>query len=114
MVVDTNTWRIRTIDRDSSWVVLADGVLLATGRASDSSTRVSTSMGLAAYGVDGSRRFRLFAGEDVFVWRAFRGRAYIGKHEEPYRLVDIGSGRVIGTQRDTPPWLLVDDGLLFG
>ena len=42
------------------------------------------------------------SGEDVFVWRAFRGRAYVGKHDEPYRIVDVASGRVVGTRRDAP------------
>ena len=114
MVVVTKTWRIRTIDRDATWVVCSDGVLLATGGTSDSSTRVSTSMGLAAYTADGSRRFRLFDNEPVMVWRAFRGRAYVGKDGEPFRIVDIESGRVVGTRRDAPPWLLIDDGFILG
>jgi hypothetical protein len=114
MVVDTNTWRIRTIDRGAGWVVYADGVLLATGRTSDSSTRVSTSMGVAAYTVDGSRRFGLYEGEDVAVWRAYRGLAYVRKGEEPFRIVDLASGRIVGSRSDAPPWLLVDDSLLFG
>lgn len=114
VVVDTNTWQIRRIDRDATWVVHSDGVLLATGGTSDSSRRVSTSMGLAAYTADGSRRFRLFDGEHVLVWRAFRGRAYVGKNGEPFRIVDIASGRVVGTRRDAPPWLLIDDGFVLG
>jgi hypothetical protein len=114
MIVDTNSWRIRTIDRGATSVVHADGVLLATGEASDSSTRVSTSMGLAAYTSDGSRRFRLFDGEHVALWSAFRGRAYVRKADEQFRIVDIASGRVVGTRRDAPPWLLVDDDLGFG
>jgi hypothetical protein len=113
MVVDTNSWRIRTIDRGASWVVNAGGVLLATGGRWDSSSQDPTFTGLAAYDADGSRRFRLFAGEDVLVWRAFRGRAYVGKDKEPVRIVDIASGRVVGTRRDVPPWLLVDESLLF-
>jgi hypothetical protein len=114
MVVDTSSWQIRTIDRSANWVVYADGVLLATGEAWDSSTTVRTSMGLAAYSADGSRRFRLFPGEQVSVWRAFRGRAYVGKDKEPFRIVDLASGQVVGTRREAPPWLLVDDALLFG
>jgi hypothetical protein len=108
-IVDTNTWRIRTVDRDASSVRYADGVLLATGGTSDSSTRTSTSMGLAAYTTDGARRFRLFDGEAVVVWRAFRGRAYVWKEDERFRIVDLASGRVVDTRRDAPPWLLVED-----
>ena len=108
-IVDTNTWRVRTVERGASSVDYADGVLLATGGTSDSSTRVSTSMGLAAYTADGSRRFRIFDGEPITVWRAFRGLAYVRKDDQPFRIVDIASGRVVGTRRDAPPWLLVED-----
>jgi hypothetical protein len=109
MLVDTNTWRARTIDRDVNWFVAADGVLLATGGTSDSSTRVTTSMGLAAYALDGSTRFRMFEGKRVAVWRAFRGLAYVREGDGPFRIVDVASGRIVATRPDAPPWLLVDD-----
>ena len=108
-LVDTNSWRARTLDRGASVVRAHDGLLLATGGSWDSSTRVSASMGLAAYERDGSRRFRLFADEQIYVVQAFRGLAYIGYDGRPLRIVELASGRVVGTRRDMPPLLLVDD-----
>ena len=107
-VVDTETWRVRTLDPGASWFVRSGGVLLATGGTTDSSTRVTTSMGLAAYTADGSRRFRVFAGEPVVVHEAFRGLAYVRTNDAPFQIVEVASGRIVGTRRDPPPLLLVD------
>ena len=113
-LVDTNTWRIRTIDRGASALLVADGVLLATGGTCDSTARGCTSMGLAAYDLTGARRFRLFEDRPIHVSQAYRGLAYVGENQEPLRIVELASGRIVGTRRDAPPWLLQDDASPYG
>ena len=108
-IVDTHTWRARTVDRGASSAYPAEGLVLATGGACDSETRVCTSMGLAAYDVGGNRRFRLFEDRAVFVSQVFRGLAYVGEEREQVRVVELAPGRIVATRRDAPPQLLLDD-----
>jgi hypothetical protein len=114
MLVDTRTWTARTIDRGASGAAFAEGLLLATGTACESEGGRCTGMGLAAYGLDGERRFRLFEGKTVWVWPGLFGRAYVGSEGEPMRIVELASGRVVGERRDPLPWLLLDDASAFG
>jgi hypothetical protein len=92
--------------------VLAEGLLLATGSSWDSETRRSTGVGLAAYGLDVGRRFRLLEGKAVWVMQAFRGLAYVGVPDEPMRVVDLASGRVVGERRQHPLLLLGDSSVV--
>jgi hypothetical protein len=108
-LVDTNTWRARTLDRGASSASFADGLLLVTGGSYDSTAQSSTSMGLAAYDLEGTRRFRLFEDRLIYVRQVFRGRAYVIEEKEPIRVVEIGSGRIVDTRRDVPPWLFIGD-----
>ena len=112
-LVDTKTWRARTIDRGAAWFQLAEGLILATGSTYDSTVRAQTGMGLAAYDFAGQRRFRLFEGRPVHVGQVFRGRAYVGEADERMRVVDLASGTVVGTRVTPPPWLLLDDAAPF-
>ena len=112
-LVDTHSWRARTIDRGATFAYPADGLLLATGGACDSETRVCTSMGLAAYDVAGNRRFRLFADRAVFVSQVFRGLAYVDEEREQVRVVELATGRIVATRRDAPPQLLLGDASPF-
>ena len=76
-LVDTNTWQARQIDRGASQVSFVDGLLLVTGGSFDSTGRGATSMGLAAYDLGGTRRFRLFEDRPIWVRQVFGGRAYV-------------------------------------
>jgi hypothetical protein len=113
-VVDTRSWTARTIDRGASGAAFAEGLLLATGATCESERGGCAGMGLAAYGLDGDRRYRLFEGRVVWVWAspAFRGRAFVGMGDEdgePMRLVEVASGRVLGERREPLPILLLAD-----
>lgn len=66
-------------------------------------------MGLAAYGLDGTRRFRLFEDRQIWIRQIYRGRAYVMEEKEPIRVVEIGSGGIVDMRRDVPPWLFVGD-----
>jgi hypothetical protein len=100
LVVDTRTWRVRTLDRGASAFVLEGGLLLATG-----------SGGFAGYDLDGAKRFALFDGLQAFVAEVYRGRAYVwvtraGGPQEPLRIVDLASGQVVGERGAPLPRLL--------
>jgi hypothetical protein len=116
-LVDTRSWTVRTVDRSASSASLADELLLATGSACESEGNRCTGIGVAAYGLDGELRYRLFEGQSPWVWTspAFRGRAFVGMGEgEPMRLVELASGRVVGERREPLPWLLAGDASAFG
>ena len=95
-LVDTGSWRVRSVDPRADSVLLAGDVLLASGRAA----------GLAAYDVDGRERFHGLAGKDTFVAGVYAGRAYVGvAGVDPLEVLDLATGRVVG-RRATLPWLL--------
>lgn len=114
VLVDTRNWRARTIDRGASVAAFEDGTLLVTGAACESEPARCSSMGLAAYDVDGERRFRLFDGEGVGLMQVFGGLAYVEQGGRSVKVVDVASGRVVGTRTGPPPWLLVDGASAFG
>ena len=70
-------------------------------------------MGLAAYDLGGTRRFRLFEDRPIWVRQVFGGRAYVMEEKEPIRVVEIGSGRIVDTRRDVPPWLFVGEAAAY-
>jgi hypothetical protein len=73
-------------------------------------------MGLAAYTVDGEKRFHLFEQKLLFGMVVYGTRAYVrlgeysGLVEPPkvYKVVDLSSGRDLGTRRAPLPMLLVE------
>ena len=96
-LVDTRSWSTRTIDPDATAFTVAGDLLLATG---------TSTTGLAVYGTRGRPRFRLLGGEQAWLALAYGGRAYVGVIrrdgvQEPLRVVDLHSGRIVGT-RTTP------------
>jgi hypothetical protein len=110
-LVDTRAWTARTIERGASDFVVAGDLLLATGTG-DPSTG-GRGIGLAAYGLDGRERFRLFAGSEAGVHEVYGGRAYVGitrpdGRRAPLRVVDLESGRVVGRRHLPLPWLVLD------
>jgi hypothetical protein len=104
-VIDTNDWSERTLDVAADRAVVVDNLLLASGSRwrSDGSKTTSSGEGLAAYGADGSLRWRLESPANVSVIAAYGSRALIQKisagqiTQQPVRLVDLASGRIVGT-----------------
>ncbi len=99
-LVDTRTWTVRVLDPDANSFVTASGLLLAVGPT-----------GLAAFGVDGELRFRLFEGKPAWVVQVYGGLAYVdaplgGAASQPLRVVDLRQGRVIGERPPPLPWLV--------
>jgi hypothetical protein len=107
-LVDTRTWSVRTLDRETGRVTLAGPILVAHG---------CCLAGLRAYDRDGTRRWHRFgrerihdveaSGERVFVYRYFpRGRARI-------LVLDLHTGATLRSvetpwfqliRREAAPW----------
>jgi hypothetical protein len=109
-LVDTRSWRTRTIDGEATGFVAAGDLLLATGWSTD-----STRLGLAAYGLDSTPRFRLFEGEHAWVDQVYGGKAYVGIArtdgvQVPLRIVDLATGTFAGARGTPLPWLLLGRG----
>jgi hypothetical protein len=108
-VIDPATWQTRRLAHTVSSVVPWAGGLLATGESWSSEPRTESGMGLAVYGLDGVERFRLLDGKRVWVSAVYGGKAYVyASNEEALRVIDLESGRVIGTRQGHVPWLLLE------
>ena len=99
VVLDSRTWRARTISPRARWFSTAPGLLFVQGKRGR----------VAAYGLGGARRFRLPAGRGADV-RVIGGRAYVGG-ESDYRrhsvaVVDLATGRVLARPL-VPGWTSV-------
>lgn len=113
LVAETRGWSVRTFDGSAMSFEVAGDVLLATGGSWDTSTERATGIGLVAYGSDGSQRFQLFDGQQVWLALVYGGRAYVGmsgQGDEPLRIVDLATGHVVATRPPTLPWLLLGPG----
>jgi hypothetical protein len=113
-VVDTHDWTVRTIDpaADSFAFVtdrlLTRDMLLATGSRLDSGVPASrTASGLTAYTPEGERLFHLFGTKWAGVATVFGNRAFVDVGSSTLRVVNLGSGRVVGTRAySSIPWLI--------
>jgi hypothetical protein len=111
-IVDTRDWTIRMLDRGADTVTPVEGLLLATGQRWSSTEQQATGMGLAAYGADRSLRFKLFAGNASWVSAVSMGRAYVTgpSGQRKAVIVDLASGKVVGTRAAPVPTPLLADG----
>jgi hypothetical protein len=113
-LVDTRKWSVRKIDDGATDVQVAGDLLLATGTSFDPATGKGESIGLAAYGLDGRKRFQLFNGREAWVRHVYAGRAYLDVPltRPPWsalRVVDVDTGDVARAERARSlPWLLLD------
>jgi hypothetical protein len=122
-LIDTNAWTVRRIDDSVAHVSRVGNLLLATGYSWDSSIQREGGSGLAGYGFDGTKRFHVFEGRRLTQLRVHGGRAYVGLFEtvrvgathirlddgSAFKVVDLASGRVIGTRTAPIPVLLVEE-----
>jgi len=118
-IVDTDDWSVRTLDARTENVVVADGILLAVGGgwSSSRSGEAASGEGVAAYGADGSLRWRLDVGARMVLIAAYRTRALVQKAmtgangNQRLQLVDLTTGHIIRTlPGDDSPWLLLGSG----
>jgi hypothetical protein len=117
-IVDTHDWSEHTLDADAKQMVVAGGLLLASGgswrSATNSSSSVASGEGLVAYGSDGAVRWRLDAGKDINLIGACGTHALIqayGTTVQPVQLIDLDSHRVIRSfDPNGYPWPLTGGG----
>ena len=111
-LIDTREWTYRVIDPGVTAVRVAGRSLLATGQSVDLAPGAAKTTGLAAYTLDGRRRFTLFEGREAWVEQVAGRRAFVqagvgtvGTAPEP-RVVDLRSGRVSKRPTVLPTLLL--------
>ena len=113
-LIDTRSWSVRRFEPGATEVRVAGDRLLATGSSRDPAAGAGEAIGLAAYGLDGRRRFRLFDGREVSIRQVYRGRAYVDipLRKPPWsslRVVKLDAGRATRRERGKPlPWLLLE------
>lgn len=109
-VIDTRNWTVDVLAPEADSFSVANGVLLATGARWRGSVN-PTGMGLEAYGTNRKRRFALFPGRAVSVDFVANDRAYISASGwKRDHVVELRSGRVIGTSTAESPLLLLGRG----
>ena len=97
------------IERSATAASLADGALLATASMWDSRTQTTTGIGLAGFGPDGARRFRMWGEAPVYVQVAGnRALASLSGTKRSY-VVDVATGRVVDEREGTQPLLLAGE-----
>jgi hypothetical protein len=93
-LIDVRHWTKRTLDEHASQFSFSAGTLLAYGTTSNSATQETRGMGLTAYGLDGKRRFHLFADEPIYYLETAGSYAYVWRDGASPVAVDIRSGSV--------------------
>jgi hypothetical protein len=100
-IVDTRHWRVRTLDPRADSVLVADGVLLASGGSSHSDSNGSSNSGegIAAYNPNGSLRWRLDPGKTAQLVAAYGNRALVQFDTTsglgPLQLLNLATGHVV-------------------
>jgi hypothetical protein len=109
-IVDARDWSHSVLDPRADSFALADGLLLAAGSSWSSEPQSQSGMGLAAYGADRTRRFQFLPGRPAWIGFVYRGRAYVSvAGQSALRIVDLASGRPVGTRRSEAPLPLLDN-----
>ncbi len=108
-LVDPSTRRTRLLDRNADSFVVAGDELLATGVPWDSASPKGATLGLSAYGFDGSLRFHQPPRVADYVWFAYGNRVFVSSSRSIRRLnvLDLHTGRVLGHRSQPPPGLLL-------
>jgi hypothetical protein len=97
-IVDMRTWSVRTADQDAASFVVTADLLLAWGDR----------IGLAAFDLDGEKRFQLFDGANAWPELVYRDHAYVRvAGVEPLQIVDLATGSVVGVRAEPLPRLLI-------
>jgi hypothetical protein len=117
-IIDTRDWSEHTLDGRAAQMLVADGLMLASGgswrSATNSSSSAASGEGLVAYGPDGAVRWRLDPGKDINLLGAWGSRALIqayGATVQPVQLIDLASHRVIRSfSPNSYPWPLIGGG----
>jgi hypothetical protein len=110
-LVDTRTWRARTLDPVAAQARLAGRLLLAAGYGWDGTGR-QFGTGLSLYRPDGTRAAHLFGAHPVMTAEVLGSRALVWDDLRPV-VIDTASATVVGQLKSPVPDLLVGD-TVFG
>jgi hypothetical protein len=95
-ILDTRTWRVRTLDRRPSEFQWLSGRLVASAQAWDPGRRRVRGDALVAFDRIGRRVYRI-SGNAKTYWQTFHGRIYVDDGPSPLDAVlDARNGRVLG------------------
>jgi hypothetical protein len=105
-IVDTRDWSVRQLAPGADGFRLAGEVLLLFSATWSSELTMPPPIGVAAYGLDGRKRFHLYEGTRAWVVHADERRAYIDPSGPgAVDVVDVATGRIV-EQRPSVPWPL--------
>ena len=107
-LVDTRSWRARTIDRRTTDAALVSGTLLASAFLFDSKRQRTSGSGLTGYSVDGARKFHLYGMDPITGVQPLGRRALVGG-QSAITLIDARSGRQLRRYRRFAISLLGED-----
>jgi hypothetical protein len=107
-LIDTRTWRARTINRSATDAGLVAGTLLATSWPFDCGSASNTGTGLTAYSQDGRRRFHRFGHAPITGVQPIGTNALVGTRAG-LALIDARTGRKLRTFRRAQVSLLDAD-----
>jgi hypothetical protein len=112
-IVDTRTWRTRTLSPEASDFVLAPGLVIVQGGRLDATGR-RVGVGIVAFGVDGSVRWRLEQPNGGWLeTHGTIGYGYIWMAKGRMRVVELATGAAARTLRrdeEANPWPQLLDG----
>jgi hypothetical protein len=103
--VDTHTWRMRRVDAGIASVERWQDLVLATGVTQGEGETVNGT-GLVAFDTAGNERFRVFAGQPVWLGLTTTTRAYVHLYPSSSAAVELPTGRVVAQHERSLPYLL--------
>ena len=113
VILDTRDWHTRMLDPRADTAVVAAGMLLATGASwrSGPLRTTNTGEGVAAYGAEGSLRWRFDDGATRWVAAVYDSLALVGRTNGVYDVIDVRTGSIVGPGIAGPvPQLLLGSG----
>jgi hypothetical protein len=111
-LVDTRTWRARTIDPRTTDAGLVAGTLLASSFYFDSRRQRASGSGLTGYSVDGRRKFHRYGDAPITGVESLGSKALVGALDR-IPLIDARTGRQLRAYRRFSMTLLSGDAPVY-
>jgi hypothetical protein len=107
-IIDTGTWKVRTIDERVNQFMVAGNLLLGSSPTLDAATGTHSGTGVVAYTASGERRFHLFDPEPIWRLQTIGRYAYVPRHPRYARtaIVDLVAGEVVREVAGRTPLLV--------
>jgi hypothetical protein len=105
-LIDTRSWRTRTLDVDASEFAAAPGLVVVQGGRWNFRRERGTGLGLVAFGIDGRERWRIDPGEYRWI-EPVSSLGYVWVADGRRAVVDLATGSVLRSLRrdeQVDPW----------